>query len=120
VLVASSHPCDKFVISANKDIYNLYAYCDFYQFLVVSSLGSPIETRKSGISSVFSLFNLKEKSRFWSEDVIHNGKLTPCSLSQNIFFHCPVRVFFFFFLISLVNLLASQILMIWSFQAMEN
>ncbi|KAL5178483.1 hypothetical protein HKD37_01G000003 [Glycine soja] len=38
----------------------------------VSSLGSPIETRKSGRSSVFSLFNLKEKSRFWSEDVIHN------------------------------------------------
>ncbi|XP_020220501.1 uncharacterized protein LOC109803372 isoform X1 [Cajanus cajan] len=41
-------------------------------FLAVSSLGSPIETRKSGRSSVFSLFNLKEKSRFWSEDVIHN------------------------------------------------
>ncbi|QCD95187.1 hypothetical protein DEO72_LG5g3280 [Vigna unguiculata] len=41
-------------------------------FLIVSSLGSPIETRKSGSSSVFSLFNLKERSRFWSEDVIHN------------------------------------------------
>ncbi|XP_014512948.1 uncharacterized protein LOC106771470 [Vigna radiata var. radiata] len=41
-------------------------------FLIVSSLGSPIETRKSGRSSVFSLFNLKERSRFWSEDVIHN------------------------------------------------
>ncbi|KAG5002382.1 hypothetical protein JHK87_023454 [Glycine soja] len=40
--------------------------------LAVSSLGSPIETRKTGRSSVFSLFNLKEKSRFWSEDVIHN------------------------------------------------
>ncbi|KAL2330430.1 hypothetical protein Fmac_018011 [Flemingia macrophylla] len=37
-----------------------------------TSLGSPIETRKSGRSSVFSLFNLKEKSQFWSEDVIHN------------------------------------------------
>nr|XP_027193121.1 uncharacterized protein LOC101514755 isoform X5 [Cicer arietinum] len=41
-------------------------------FLTASSLGSPVETHKSGISSVFSLFNLKGKSRFWSEDVIHN------------------------------------------------
>ncbi|CAK8533839.1 unnamed protein product [Lathyrus sativus] len=41
-------------------------------FLVASSIGSPVETQKSGRSSVFSLFNLKEKSRFWSEDVIHH------------------------------------------------
>ncbi|CAJ2633472.1 unnamed protein product [Trifolium pratense] len=41
-------------------------------FLAASSLGSPVETHKSGRSSVFSLFNLKGKSRFWSEDVIHN------------------------------------------------
>ncbi|KAI4313424.1 hypothetical protein L6164_026408 [Bauhinia variegata] len=36
----------------------------------VGTRGSPAETRKRGRSSVFSLFNLKEKSRFWSEDVI--------------------------------------------------
>ncbi|XP_021744392.1 uncharacterized protein LOC110710407 isoform X1 [Chenopodium quinoa] len=30
--------------------------------------------RKRGMSSVFSLFNLKEKSRFWTESVIHGGK----------------------------------------------
>ncbi|KAL2481898.1 hypothetical protein Adt_34864 [Abeliophyllum distichum] len=34
------------------------------------SNGSPFGNRKSGKSSVFSLFNLKEKSRFWSESVI--------------------------------------------------
>ncbi|KAF3436695.1 hypothetical protein FNV43_RR19442 [Rhamnella rubrinervis] len=34
--------------------------------------GSPVRTRKSGSSSVFSLFNLKEKSRFWSEAVIRS------------------------------------------------
>ncbi|XP_019438758.1 PREDICTED: uncharacterized protein LOC109344415 [Lupinus angustifolius] len=39
---------------------------------VTVTVGSPIETRKSAKSSVFSLFNLKDKSRFWSEDVIHN------------------------------------------------
>ncbi|KZV37740.1 hypothetical protein F511_32058 [Dorcoceras hygrometricum] len=36
------------------------------------SNGSPFETRKSGKSSVFSLFNLREKSRFWSESVIRS------------------------------------------------
>ncbi|QHO42771.1 hypothetical protein HN51_008445 [Arachis hypogaea] len=41
-------------------------------FLAVSSPGFSYETRKSGRSSVFSLFNLKEKSRFWSENVIHS------------------------------------------------
>ncbi|KAI3437281.1 uncharacterized protein J3R85_005529 [Psidium guajava] len=44
-------------------------------FFVVRSLGSPIGNRKSGRSSVFSLFNLKEKSRFWSESVIRGGDL---------------------------------------------
>ncbi|XP_057486061.1 uncharacterized protein LOC130772327 isoform X1 [Actinidia eriantha] len=39
-------------------------------FLAVSSHGSPLGNRKSGRSSVFSLFNLKDKSRFWSEAVI--------------------------------------------------
>ncbi|KAH9653521.1 transmembrane protein [Citrus sinensis] len=38
------------------------------KFQASSSYGSP--SRKSGRSSVFSLFNLREKSRFWSESVI--------------------------------------------------
>lgn len=46
----------------------------FYQFLVAMSEGSPSGARKGGGSSVFSLFNLKEKSRFWSENVIRGGK----------------------------------------------
>ncbi|CAL1408617.1 unnamed protein product [Linum trigynum] len=37
-----------------------------------SSYGSRDGTQKSGKSSVFSLFNLKEKSRFWSEAVIRS------------------------------------------------
>ncbi|KAL3625239.1 hypothetical protein CASFOL_030693 [Castilleja foliolosa] len=38
------------------------------------SNGAPFGNRKSGkLSSVFSLFNLKEKSRFWSESVIRSG-----------------------------------------------
>ncbi|GFP82154.1 hypothetical protein PHJA_000358700 [Phtheirospermum japonicum] len=38
------------------------------------SNGAPFGNRKSGkSSSVFSLFNLKEKSRFWSESVIRSG-----------------------------------------------
>ncbi|KAL6334174.1 hypothetical protein AAG906_006753 [Vitis piasezkii] len=41
-------------------------------FLAGRSYGSPIGTRKTGRSSVFSLFNLKEKSRFWSENVMHS------------------------------------------------
>ncbi|PIN16212.1 UTP--glucose-1-phosphate uridylyltransferase [Handroanthus impetiginosus] len=35
-----------------------------------TSNGAPFGNRKSGKSSVFSLFNLKEKSRFWSESVM--------------------------------------------------
>lgn len=34
--------------------------------------GAPIGNRKTGKSSVFSLFNLKEKSKFWSESVLRN------------------------------------------------
>ncbi|XP_048330508.2 uncharacterized protein LOC107417673 isoform X1 [Ziziphus jujuba] len=41
-------------------------------FLPASSDGAPIGTRKTGTSSVFSLFNLKEKSRFWSESVMRS------------------------------------------------
>ena len=37
--------------------------------------GSPTH-RKRGISSVFSLFNLKANSRFWTESVLHGGEST--------------------------------------------
>lgn len=40
------------------------------QFLPSLSYGAP-----RGKSSVFSLFNLKEKSRFWSESVFRSGTL---------------------------------------------
>ncbi|KAK4755826.1 hypothetical protein SAY87_009583 [Trapa incisa] len=40
---------------------------------VSGSVGIPGGSRKGGKSSVFSLFNLKEKSRFWSESVIRSG-----------------------------------------------
>ncbi|KAL8470183.1 hypothetical protein ACS0TY_032885 [Phlomoides rotata] len=53
-----------------------------FLFLILLSLllledlsnGAPFGNRKSGksLSSVLSLFNLKEKSRFWSESVIHS------------------------------------------------
>ncbi|KAH7572476.1 hypothetical protein JRO89_XS04G0262200 [Xanthoceras sorbifolium] len=46
--------------------------CVLLLLLVSGSNGSPSGTRKSGRSSVFSLFNLKEKSRFWSESVIRS------------------------------------------------
>ncbi|XP_011078169.1 uncharacterized protein LOC105161979 isoform X1 [Sesamum indicum] len=36
------------------------------------SNGAPFQNLRSGNSSVFSLFNLKEKSRFWSESVIRS------------------------------------------------
>lgn len=41
------------------------------QFLGNGSNGSRVG--KSGNSSVFSLFNLKEKSKFWSESVLRSG-----------------------------------------------
>lgn len=56
--------------------------CDFIKWMIheamldqfiAGSVGLPRGTRKGGRSSVFSLFNLKEKSRFWSESVIRGG-----------------------------------------------
>ncbi|KAL7091949.1 hypothetical protein ACP275_12G135800 [Erythranthe tilingii] len=55
--------------------------CRFVSLILLSILlsgdtsnGAPFGNRKSGKSpSVFSLFNLKEKSRFWSESVIRSG-----------------------------------------------
>ncbi|KAL8036081.1 hypothetical protein ABFX02_12G136700 [Erythranthe guttata] len=55
--------------------------CRFVSLILLSLLlsgdtsdGAPFGNRKSGKSpSVFSLFNLKEKSRFWSESVIRSG-----------------------------------------------
>ncbi|XP_031253325.1 uncharacterized protein LOC116111268 isoform X1 [Pistacia vera] len=41
------------------------------QFLVSGSYGAESGNRKTGKSSVFSLFNLKQRSRFWSEGVLH-------------------------------------------------
>ncbi|KAL2619688.1 hypothetical protein AAZV13_08G321400 [Glycine max] len=62
----------KFSVKRHCLLWQLQLVVSTLLLLAVSSLGSPIETRKTGRSSVFSLFNLKEKSRFWSEDVIHN------------------------------------------------
>lgn len=49
----------------------------WYQLLEDTSNGAPFGNRKSGksSSSIFSLFNLKEKSRFWSESVIRTGRI---------------------------------------------
>ncbi|XP_057447352.1 uncharacterized protein LOC130739135 [Lotus japonicus] len=58
--------------SLNRRQWQLHLAVATLLFLAVSSLGSPVETHKRARSSVFSLFNLKEKSRFWSENVIHN------------------------------------------------
>ncbi|XP_059634541.1 uncharacterized protein LOC132276918 isoform X1 [Cornus florida] len=55
--------------SHNHRLFPLFFF-SFLLFLVAGSHGSPVRTGKSGMSSVFSLFNLKEKSRFWSEAVI--------------------------------------------------
>ncbi|KAM7473462.1 hypothetical protein LguiB_020706 [Lonicera macranthoides] len=40
------------------------------ELIASTSNGSPAGRRRSGKSSVFSLFNLKERSKFWSEAVI--------------------------------------------------
>ncbi|KAM7469131.1 hypothetical protein LguiA_007314 [Lonicera macranthoides] len=42
----------------------------FSLLIASTSNGSPAGRRRSGKSSVFSLFNLKERSKFWSEAVI--------------------------------------------------
>ncbi|OVA19335.1 hypothetical protein BVC80_521g148 [Macleaya cordata] len=44
----------------------------FFLCLAVGSHGSSLGSRKTGRSSVFSLFNLKEKSKFWNEAVIRS------------------------------------------------
>lgn len=44
--------------------------CGLLLILPFSTFGSPSGTGRTGRSSVFSLFNLKERSRFWSEAVI--------------------------------------------------
>lgn len=41
--------------------------------LIVGTFGGSLAARKTKGSSVFSLFNLREKSRFWSESVLHGG-----------------------------------------------
>lgn len=50
------------------------------------SYGSPVGNSKTGRSSVFSLFNLKERSKFWSESVIRSDfddlKTTPVEKSS--------------------------------------
>lgn len=51
-------------------------------FLVPGILGSSPGHRRTGKPSVFSLFNLKEKSRFWSESVIHGGEFDDLSSSK--------------------------------------
>ena len=44
-----------------------------YQLLAARPFASSSGNRKSRKSSVFSLFNLKDKSKFWSETVIRGG-----------------------------------------------
>lgn len=55
----------------------LFVLIDIVQFLTIAAEvdAAPLGIRKSGKSSVFSLFNLKGKSKFWSEDVIRGGKM---------------------------------------------
>ena len=55
----------------------LFVLIDVIQFLTIAAEvdAAPLGIRKSGKSSVFSLFNLKGKSKFWSEDVIRGGKM---------------------------------------------
>ncbi|XP_077215423.1 uncharacterized protein LOC143849979 isoform X2 [Tasmannia lanceolata] len=54
----------------NQRFFSLLFFSLILLFLAAGSYGSSIGSRKSARSSVFSLFNLKEKSRFWSEAVI--------------------------------------------------
>jgi hypothetical protein len=46
---------------------------------------------------VFSLFNLKEKSRFWSESVIRGGIFTSCSFEFVLFFFKDITEQCYFF-----------------------
>ncbi|WMV38572.1 hypothetical protein MTR67_031957 [Solanum verrucosum] len=54
----------------------------FIVLLCHSSLGSTGGNRKTGKSSVFSLFNLKDRSKFWSESVIHGGDFDDLEASK--------------------------------------
>ncbi|KAH0651833.1 hypothetical protein KY290_032740 [Solanum tuberosum] len=54
----------------------------FILLLCHSSLGSTGGNRKTGKSSVFSLFNLKDRSKFWSESVIHGGDFDDLEASK--------------------------------------
>lgn len=54
----------------------------FILLLSHSSLCSTGGNRKAGKSSVFSLFNLKDKSKFWSESVIHGGDFDDLEASK--------------------------------------
>ncbi|KAJ4930471.1 hypothetical protein NE237_008258 [Protea cynaroides] len=51
-----------------RTIFSLQLIFLLLLFLAARSYGS----RKTGMSSVFSLFNLREKSRFWSESVLRD------------------------------------------------
>lgn len=75
---------------------------DVCQFLAARSYGSPVGTRKTGRSSVFSLFNLKEKSRFWSEDVLHSGM---CILFSYDF---PLSLFFRLYLLNFNSIVVME------------
>nr|XP_043624624.1 uncharacterized protein LOC122596158 isoform X2 [Erigeron canadensis] len=56
--------------------HNLIRFLPLFSLLLIliaaRSYGSPGGNRKTGKSSVFSLFNLKERSKFWSESVIRS------------------------------------------------
>ena len=58
--------------SSRRELVYTNCLVNFYQ-LAASSHGSPTGNRRSGKGSVFSLFNLREKSRFWSDAVIRSG-----------------------------------------------
>ncbi|XP_042990341.1 uncharacterized protein LOC122317360 isoform X2 [Carya illinoinensis] len=71
--------------------------CTILLFLAAVALGSTPETHRSGMSSLFSLFNLKEKSRFWSEAVIHGGNIANyLKLFEVDSIYLPVPVNFIF------------------------
>ena len=60
-------------------------FSDVCQFIAARSYGSPTGAHKTARSTVFSLFNLKAKSRFWSEDVMHSGMCIFIQLRVSIF-----------------------------------
>ncbi|XP_028770221.1 uncharacterized protein LOC114727689 isoform X2 [Neltuma alba] len=72
----------KFPFRSSCMRWQLLVVCSGLLFLAVCSVASPFESHKSGKSSIFSLFNLKDKSRFWSEDVIR-GDFNDLKLSSH-------------------------------------